>query len=93
MIRHQTLAPFMGGIMGLFMGWMFAKGQLAQAGLGFVLAHVAVIAALCVLALFLPGARRFVRGHFTNRRMLARMLGTMALGFGAALLINANLGG
>ena len=74
-MTHARMALPMGALMGAAMPPMLhAMG--AGAGLGFVLAHLAVGLAVAGLALVWPAARAFAARH----RPTPAMLGRMALG-------------
>ena len=77
MTRHR-LPIAMGGAMGLAMPWMM---HVPGAGAVFVLAHVAVAAALAAAALAVPGLRR--RLHRPEPSHIATMIPAAALGWGA----------
>ena len=83
---HRVLPLFIGALMGAVMASMVASGAIAQAGLGFVLGHVAVLTVLIGLSVLMPGIRQAVRAHFTERSIWRRMATGMALGMAAALL-------
>ena len=76
----RVMAPAMGLAMGAMVPAM-AHGPMVGAGAAFVLAHVAVAAALGAAALVLPAARRALARHRPSRAMGARMALGAAAGF------------
>ncbi len=90
------LKPFgIGAIMAAMMLWMLhdpiMSGMLSlkQGGLGFVLAHVAVVAGFAALGLFIPKLRSALASHRPNLRHTAAMLlGMLVMGGGAHLVLH-----
>ena len=82
----------MGGAMGLAMPWMMHMGG-GEAGILFVVAHVAVVLMLASLALFFPSVRRRLRGVLYHLFHMPVMMVGLALGWAATCAFCLWIGG
>ncbi|WP_298429322.1 hypothetical protein [uncultured Jannaschia sp.] len=79
-MNHARMAPLMGLAMGGMIPLMI-HGPMADAGIAFVAAHVAVVAGLASLAFVAPRVRTWLAAHRPDRRMLRRMALGVPVGF------------
>ena len=88
--RHTALPVAMGAMMGMMVPWMLHMD--ARAGIGFVLAHFAIVLFAASLGLLLPRLRRRVFAHFRAAHVLRKGAGA-AFGFAATCLFCLAIGG